>query len=121
MSRLSVTFAVALTFTTIAGTSQSLSQFYDGNELHDLCKTNRAMTFGFTAGLVDATAASLYSSQSISGDFVFLKSPFCIPDKATLSQVTDVICQSLDQHPASRHAQAATLAVNALTAAWPCL
>jgi hypothetical protein len=44
----------------------------------------------------------------------------CSPDYATVGQARDVVLRHLLLNPQSRHKTAAALAVDALSAAWPC-
>jgi len=44
----------------------------------------------------------------------------CLPRNATEGQVGDVVLKYLDDHPEERHHKAATLALTALTLAFPC-
>ena len=55
-------------------------------------------------------------------DFVILnfKQTICIPKGVTVGQVEDIICGYIEKHPESRHEHTHSLAVNALTEAFPC-
>jgi hypothetical protein len=46
---------------------------------------------------------------------------YCIPEHATLEQVTDVFCKYLKDFPEKRDGLPAILFSEALTKAWPCL
>lgn len=107
-----------IVFAAVSGSSPTHAQFYTGNDILGWCSNLKALVTGYAAGLVEGFPVIVYDEEGI---LRTPKSPFCIPDGVTVSQVTDVICRAIDQEPASRHWPASSLAVAALSKAWPCL
>lgn len=114
--------------------------FFSGNDLHDLCERSRPIASGFVAGAYDAAEAAnaALANYFIAVDPLLPKSDdkrknmiiyseqieatqgFCVPKEATLSQLTDVLCQYLAQTPNGRHLTARVNFNRALAKAWPC-
>ncbi|WP_371126541.1 Rap1a/Tai family immunity protein [Bosea sp. (in: a-proteobacteria)] len=106
-------YAVCLSITAVlyaGGASAKTDAFYDGNALHKLCQQNNAT--GYVIGLSDT-----YDSMS---NMLKTKKSICPSTKVTAGQMKDVICLSLAQHPETRHLTAASLAMLALSNAFPC-
>lgn len=88
--------------------------FFDGNTLLRLLAArsveDRTTGVAYVMGVVDA----------IDGQRTQYKQCFSIPEKATSTQVADVVQQFLEKHPSGRHFKAADLAASALQEAFPC-
>jgi hypothetical protein len=84
------------------------AEFYTGNELLQRMQSDsvieKSVALGFVAGVADTMEGIL----------------ICSPDYATTGQARDVVLRHLLLNPQSRHKTAAALAVDALSAAWPC-
>ncbi len=90
---------------------QARGYFYDGNELLRLCQASATFCRGFVAGITD------HQSWVERGD---VRAWYCVPENATIGQLTDVVLKHLDQHPESRHNTAVSLVAIALYDAFPC-
>jgi hypothetical protein len=91
--------------------------FFSGEEMLNYCRdaNHREGCTGFAMGVADAAAEA-----SAAGSIV---RPFrvCRPAEITGSQTLDVLLQFLQAHQSSElHYSAASLAIPALSAAWPC-
>lgn len=107
--------------------------FYSGNDVYDWCRYDRRIAFSYVAGLYDsaAHAATVIDSgrhfgkdvpnNDIEIDFAFNRvAGYCMPDRATLEQVTDVFCAYLKDNPDKREGLPALMFPDALKKAWPC-
>jgi Rap1a immunity proteins len=127
-----ISIAVALVF---CSATPAQAGFYSGNELHDLCQSNRPAVIMYVAGLHDASehamnvsvkTLALHFSLSLSKDQADFDSVlkdiagYCLPENATTGQVADVFCKYLRDNPAQRHLNVAHLFSTAMAAAWPC-
>jgi hypothetical protein len=92
--------------------------FWSGEEMLNYCSSaNQAARegcTGFAMGVAD-TAAEASAAGSMARPF-----RVCRPADATGSQAFDVILQYLQVHPGESQHSAASLAIRALAAAWPC-
>lgn len=83
------------------------AQYLNGNKLLELMESDnevrQTMAMGFVTGVADANQAKL-----------------CVPDKASVKQITDVVRDTLKQVPSVRHEPAALIVVAALGVAFPC-
>ncbi|CAN5285110.1 Rap1a/Tai family immunity protein [soil metagenome] len=93
--------------------------FYSGNELYDVCTTERSSnayvekTFecvAYISGAVDA----FNTTRAANG----LKS--CIPPDVTVSQLRSVTVDTLRNNPVDRNGPASALVFRATRKAWPC-
>jgi hypothetical protein len=93
---------------TLAGV---VSSFQSGNKLFEYCNnTNISFCLGYIQGITDAMAGS---------DLVFGYRA-CIPSELAGRQVIDISVKFMRDHPAGRHAPAASIVAAALTEAYPC-
>jgi hypothetical protein len=83
----------------------AIAGFYNGNQLFDLEKTNRAAFVAYVVGVHDATKVQLR---------------FCTPERATGGQLADVVKKYFQDNPAVRDQQAHRLITNALETTWRC-
>jgi hypothetical protein len=92
--------------------------FWSGQEMLNYCRDDnqaaREGCTGFAMGVAD-TAAEASAAGSIVRSF-----RVCRPGEVTGSQARDVILQYLQAHPRELYYSAASLAIRALAAAWPC-
>lgn len=107
-----------LTVAFLAISVPAQAQFYDGNGLHEACQSSSQVITGWAAGYVDAISAVNNSIDPNGQPYDY--PAFCIPRGVKLSQVRDVICNALDDEPATRDWAAGFLAHNAIIDAWPC-
>lgn len=84
---------------------------FNGNELHQMCETEKLGAIYYLAGVTDAE--SIRASEE--GGW-----RICAPGGATLTQTLDIVCKFLGAHPESRHIAASSLAIAAISSAWPC-
>ena len=95
-----------LLFATAVGPASAT--FVTGNDLLRECKSQvRLLALGYTAGVADLMES-------------FRTNMICIPKEATVGQLTDVICQYIEQNPGLRHENADYLALSALGDTFPC-
>ena len=90
--------------------------YLSGGEMLNYCRdaNHREACTGFVMGVAD-TAAEVSAAGSIVRPF-----RVCRPAEVSGSQARDVILQFLQAHPGELHYSAASLAIQALAAAWPC-
>jgi hypothetical protein len=109
--------------------------FY-GNDVHLWCQSSRSMALAYAAGLVDQSARISYTlgvtvrfPHRLGGDNMNdavldyagkMLVGYCIPDEATMEQVTDVFCSYLRDTPQDRHTLATFVFQRAMQKAWPC-
>lgn len=89
--------------------------FHDGNELLERCHGAPSLAEAYVTGISDgvqygATYAADYSGYR-----------YCSPQGATSRQYRDLVCSYIEAHPESRQQPGATLIMEALFSAWPCL
>lgn len=88
------------------------AQFYEGNDILNLCETNKSAAYGYVAGVIDFH--EYYVAQTYGSPF------FCIPNGVTVRQAADVACEHIKTHVAARHLGAGGLVQGALNIAFPC-
>ncbi len=99
---------------------------YDGNDIHNMCRTDRPFVQGYTAGFLDkATDDVGIASEKLPGEMklislIFTIERYCLPKNAKLGQAVDVYCKFLSDRPADRHKPATILMNQAFAEAWPC-
>lgn len=79
--------------------------FYNGNQLFQEAREDRAGFLSYVAGVHDSLKAD---------------GSFCGPPRITLGQVGDVVIKYLSNNPENRDNQAQILVRFALAEAWPC-
>jgi hypothetical protein len=92
--------------------------FLSGEQLLNYCGSDNQATrdgcTGFAMGVAD-TAAEASAAGSLIGPF-----RVCRPEEVTGSEARDVIIRFLQAHPMELQYSAASLAIRALAATWPC-
>ena len=83
--------------------------FESGNDIHSACADATLFAMGYVIGASDRDQLASYAGSSV-----------CLPIGVEVRQLTDVMCNFLQAHPEMRHLNASTLAIMALSAAWPC-
>ncbi len=107
------------------------ADFMDGNDFLAACVNNREYVQGYIAGfhdkaLQDKASVSFYvplSEMEKNNSFRVLTNvvkDYCAPERATLRQLTDVVCKHLKDNPQRRHIEATILAHEAFREAFPC-
>jgi hypothetical protein len=93
--------------------AESAAVFDTGNSLYEYLTANnataRAHAAGYIAGVADVGSMGKVFGWS-----------FCLPQRTTKDQITDVVKQWLDQHPEKRYVGAVGLVSEALAGAFPC-
>jgi len=102
-----------------ASTLTAYASFFDGNGLHNLCKTSRAFANGYITGATDFNDMNM-AAIGEDGKVVVPKKFICIPPGTIVEQVTDVACKYLLDHPEERQLPAPVLVYKALLQAWQC-
>jgi hypothetical protein len=100
MKRLLIALTAALAFSAQA-------QYINGNMLHSYFQgtvSDRQFALGYVGGVVDALDDEL----------------FCIPSKANLGQLRDIVQQFLTNNPSVRQQHGAALVAVALMEVFPC-
>jgi hypothetical protein len=110
------------------------SSFFSGNDVYDWCQHDPAMALGYTAGQFDGAVHAAYTIESmrdLSGPGKEAKNGilvdmsiervigFCMPQHATMRQITDIFCKYLKDTPTERDGLPAIILNKALTKAWP--
>jgi hypothetical protein len=86
------------------------SNFYDGNQLHTLCGANGAQS-SFCSGYITGVADILQNQNA---------NNICLPNNATVGQITDVVKKYLVDHPETRQYTAYSEVFLALQTGFPC-
>lgn len=86
--------------------------FIDGNQLLELCDTNRAAARMFILGASD----TLLVWDTVAKDLRF----HCLPKEVKDRQVVDAMCLALEKKPEIRHYSAATVIWSSIGEAFPC-
>ena len=87
--------------------STANAQFINGNQLHadfNGSAADKAFALGYVSGVVDSFDEEL----------------FCIPVKAELGQLRDIVRQFVANNPKQRHRHAGALVVFSLATEFPC-
>lgn len=88
------------------------SSFFEGNDLHELCETKRALAQAYVMGVTDGM-----DSYGVTSDG---NSPFCVPPNVRSKQISDIACNYLRDNPEKRQYSAASNIFAAVLAAFPC-
>jgi hypothetical protein len=109
------------------------ADFFDGNELLEMCKQRSVFISGYVSGAIDKARQDQATIMTAIGDGVVASvgdksaaalylsiGNFCLPQEATVRQVTDMVCLYLNNKPAERHESGATLVVRVLAEGFPC-
>jgi len=92
----------AIVFGLLVAATPALGAYFDGNALNDLCRSDKRSAAYYVIG----------STEQMQG--------FCVPENVTFGQVTDVVCNHLQEHPENRQLMAGFLTHTAVAQAWPC-
>ena len=111
------------------------SSFFSGNDVYDWCQHDPTMALGYIAGQFDGLVHAAYTIDSMrplagvekkdsSAEILVNMSierviGFCMPEHATMRQITDIFCQYLRDVPKERAGLPAIILNRALTKAWP--
>lgn len=87
-------------------TYEAKAAFFDGNALLDRCKTSRVAAISYVVGAIDLMEVQDPSFRGL------------YPQTATAGQLTDVVCQFLQNTPEKRHVSAAALVAVAIGTAF---
>lgn len=102
------------------------ADFFDGNDLHDMCQKMPVRVDGYVAGVYDRSGASAVLSDfwapnpESKAQLRKVIVPFCVPDGVRLSQLRDVTCKYLADFPQKRHMPGSLIVVSAVGDAFPC-
>ena len=114
--------------------SSANADFYDGNKIYPLCETDKSLIGMYIAGWTDKQQHDYYSlamagaSISTPTNQVTVNSlmqgvdaNICIPPgEIRLSQMVDVLCTYLTEHPETRQLAMSEQLRLSLSGAWPC-
>jgi len=105
--------AAALLFMPALGISGDATTFIAGDELQHDCEKKADSCAGYIAGVVDTIA-------TLSDWGVIAEKPFCLPNHATLYQLSRVMVKYFNEHPEELHLTASSLVLTTLPEAFPC-
>ena len=93
-------------------TADALSiNYYDGNKLLEVCRSDDYQCATYVVGVTDGQLAAIVATSRTRA--------YCIPKGATSEQVKDVVVKYLIDHPQERHLLGGILVAEALSQAWP--
>lgn len=91
----------------LAVTTHAQAQYFSGNKLlsmlDDTSTVAQAMAMGYVIGVADTSSERL-----------------CVPENATVRQLTDIVRRALRSVPEHRHEAADVIVIAALSASFPC-
>jgi Rap1a immunity proteins len=120
-----------LTLSAFAGEIPAKS-FFSGNDVYQWCQHDKMMAQAYVAGMYDEAAHgaaaiddmrhfSAMPKNDVEVDFALDRvAGFCMPEHATLEQITDVFCAYLRDSPAKRDGLPSIMFNDALKQAWGC-
>jgi hypothetical protein len=88
--------------------------FANGDHLYAECQNNNAGCESYLKGIIDSEAYFI-STFGVNKD-----AGFCVTQQASIEQIRDIVVEYLRNHPDYRRYAAASLAMTALKAAFPC-
>jgi hypothetical protein len=105
--------------------SSAHCQFFNGNELFDLCKSAPQTLSGYVAGVADKSVGDIafvefWAEGGTRESLKKVVKPFCMAEAVTLGQMRDVVCKYLTDFPQRRHLAGSALVQTALGDAFPC-
>ena len=103
---------LAVVQATAAQDGSSTEAFMSGNQLYELCRTDRSSCISYVEGAVDATNATLAA--------IGRRPAICTPTGITAGQVTDLAKLYFEKNPEKRHYSAASSVALAMIEAFPC-
>ena len=104
------------------GEARPLEYFVDGNGLHRFCQSEPEFAHGYVVGIVERLLSTqeLNSLRRHTDDSVHVPT-VCLPDAVVTTQLRDVACKYLREHPEERHEHASYLVARSMATAFPCL
>ncbi|MGJ5135705.1 Rap1a/Tai family immunity protein [Bradyrhizobium oligotrophicum] len=106
--------------------------FFTGNDVYQWCQYDKASAQTYVGGMYDMSVHGAFAidrmrhlgaepDNGFEVDFALEEFVgFCMPERATLEQMTDVFCAHLRNKPAKRDWPPALMLKDALKDAWPC-
>lgn len=85
--------------------------YLDGNTFLRQCENSRVACVTYLQGVNDGLLAVIVGTNR---DMIY-----CIPSRATIDQVADIVIRYVEAHPERRHLQMPVLMTNALADVWP--
>lgn len=107
------------------------ADYFTGNSIHQLCSENRPVVSGYIAGWVGKQEQDAHAMTKLRGMMPWpyrsivaqagsSMSAACIPEGATLGQITDVFCKNVETMPEVRHLPASDILAAALRLTFSC-
>ncbi len=93
------------------GSNRTRMSYMTGNQFIAQCQNSKVACSTYIQGVNDAL---LSASEGTDRDV-----PYCIPNAATIDQITDIVLAFLERHPEHRHERAPKIIVAALRSVWP--
>ena len=116
----------------LMGISPSAANYINGHMLAEWCQDKQTpLIQGYVTGVVDRTEAVMafidtfkaFRPQLDAKDAAVLSEGtelFCVPARATVARLSEIVCQRLQRNPADRNLPAQTVVTRALQQAYPC-
>jgi hypothetical protein len=105
---------LAILFSNAAAQSADYRTTFTGNELLDRCQSLPAACLGYIGGVMDAFAIGR-GSEPWKTDI-----SYCLPWGVTFQQVRDIVVKYIEEREKSRHRNASTMVIYALSEAFRC-
>jgi len=103
------------------GQARAANVFLIGNELLESCEAYISETGSAAKGNVCAAyIVGISDAQGLFVDWRGIKPSWCLPPKATATQLVRVVTKHLQEHPENLHLTADGLVGNALITSFPC-
>ena len=108
-----VILAVLLALAQANPTPQSAGSYLNGNELYDQCqRPESTLCLAYVMGIYDGHLDAVAQDRA--------RRMVCLTGSVEAQQLKDVVTRYLRDHPETRHATAASIALYALGQAFPC-
>ena len=123
---------VAVAFLLLVGVTPGAASYITGRMLGGWCENKQTQLLnGYVTGVVDRTEGVMsfidsyksFRPQMDQKDAAVLREGtalLCVSDKATVGQLSEIVCLYIARNPSERHLPAQTLVTRALHAAFPC-
>ena len=95
--------------------------YIGGNELLKYCDEYISKSTTFNGGLCGGYVVSVVDMAATFEAWGKMTQQFCIPNGVTTDQLVQITYKALKEEPESLHLTAASLVINALTKAFPCV
>jgi hypothetical protein len=124
---------------TFAPFHAATSAEFRGEEINDTCLTSRFWVTGYVSGYIDKSHSDQHTLLSLKGKISSThpgETPdkdlaayseadrdihgYCLPDRITFSQVSEMFCKYLRDNPSHRQKPATELLDIAMKQTWPC-